>query len=111
MCMPSKDGTVHHLGLPPCLHPFFMCYIIIATIIIATAVQKAARFPVSGSSPKESSIYSKESSISFQALRNILKARLQLGQWQVHLHVCVSFAMEYHIYNESSASISKKKKK
>lgn len=58
----------------------------------------------------EGSIYSKESSISFQALRKILKPTLRDWQWHLCVHIyCISFAMEqYNIYNRSLVSIFKK---
>lgn len=58
----------------------------------------------------EGSIYSKESSISFQALRKILKPTLRDWQWHLCVHIyCISFAMkQYNIYNRSLVSIFKK---
>lgn len=63
-----------------------------------------------GSMSLEGSIYSKESSISFQALRKILKPTLRDWQWHLCVHIyCISFAMEqYNIYNRSLVSIFKK---
>lgn len=63
-----------------------------------------------GSMSLEGSIYSKESSISFQALRKILKPTLRDWQWHLCVHIyCISFAMkQYNIYNRSLVSIFKK---
>lgn len=58
----------------------------------------------------EGSIYSKESSISLQGLRKILKPTLRDWQWHLCVHIyCFSFAMEqYNLYNRSLVSIFKK---
>lgn len=63
-----------------------------------------------GSMSLEGSIYSKENSISFQALGKILKPTLRDWQWHLCVHIyCISFAMEqYNIYNRSLVSIFKK---